>query len=177
MSTFAACRPSSTRRPQKIAGALDAKLTELPGGYDRVFVAYADCGTGGALDIVLNQHDVEKLPGAHCYGFLAGNDAWDAMQEEEPGTFYLTDFLAPALRGADRAAVQARYSSRAGADDVRQLPRLVFLAQTDNPDLLAGPRPPRLLGLRFEKRRTATASSSRRSSSSSTCGSGRRCLS
>ena len=43
---------------------------------------------------MLERHGVERLPGAHCYGFLAGNAAWDAMQEEEPATFYLTDFLA-----------------------------------------------------------------------------------
>ena len=89
------CLPAKLHStPQKIAGAVDAKLTELKGSYESIFVAYADCGTGGALDIVLNQHNVERLPGAHCYGFLAGNDAWDAMQEEELGTYYLTDFLA-----------------------------------------------------------------------------------
>ena len=52
---------------------------------------------------MLDRHDVERLPGAHCYGFLAGNDAWDAMQEEEPGTFYLTDFLARHFEALDRA--------------------------------------------------------------------------
>ena len=89
------CLPAKLHStPEKIAGAVDAKLTELKGQYESVFVAYADCGTGGALDIVLNRHNVERLPGAHCYGFLAGNDAWDAMQEEELGTYYLTDFLA-----------------------------------------------------------------------------------
>ena len=34
------------------------------------------------------------LPGAHCYAFYAGLEAFDALHEEEPGTFYLTDFLA-----------------------------------------------------------------------------------
>ena len=57
-------------------------------------MAYADCGTGGALDRVLEQHGVERLAGAHCYGFFAGNQAFEEMHEEEPGTYYLTDFLA-----------------------------------------------------------------------------------
>ena len=90
----AASPRSSTRRPELIAPAVDAKLDELDGRYERVFVAYADCGTGGALDVVLERHGVERLPGAHCYGFLAGNDAWEAMHDDEPATFYLTDFLA-----------------------------------------------------------------------------------
>ena len=89
------CLPAKLHsRPERIPAAVDAKLTELAGNYERVFVAYADCGTGGALDVVLRRHDVERLPGAHCYGFLAGNDVWDAMHEQEPATFYLTDFLA-----------------------------------------------------------------------------------
>ena len=44
--------------------------------------------------MVLDRHGVERLPGAHCYGFLSGNDTWEAMHDEEPATFYLTDFLA-----------------------------------------------------------------------------------
>ena len=66
----------------------------LAGRYERVFVAYADCGTGGELDKVLELHGVERLPGAHCYGFLTGNDAWEELHDAEPATFYLTDFLA-----------------------------------------------------------------------------------
>ena len=101
--------------------------------YERVFVAYADCGTGGLLDAVLERHGVERLPGAHCYGFLAGNDAWDAMQEEEVGTYYLTDFLA---RHFDAIVVRPYKLDK----HPELLPlmfgnykRLVYLAQTDDP--------------------------------------------
>ena len=68
-----------------------------------MFVAYADCGTGGLLDQVLERHDVQRIPGAHCYEFFAGASVFDAFSDEEPGTFYLTDFLA---RHFDRLVVK-----------------------------------------------------------------------
>ena len=139
----------------RIPAAVDAKLTELAGLYERVFVAYADCGTGGALDPVLEKHGVERLPGAHCYGFLAGNDAWDAMHEDEPATFYLTDFLA---RHFEALVVRGL-----GLDRHPQLlpmmfgnyRRLVYLAQTDDVALDGRAEDAAAyLGLAYERRRT-----------------------
>jgi hypothetical protein len=80
-------------RPERIAPAVDAAIRRHREAYAQVFVAYADCGTGGELDRVLEAHGVERLPGAHCYEFLAGSGPFAALAEEEPGTFYLTDFL------------------------------------------------------------------------------------
>ncbi|MFM7272984.1 MAG: DUF1638 domain-containing protein [Gammaproteobacteria bacterium] len=80
-------------RPERIAPAVDAAIRRHRASYAELFVAYADCGTGGELDRVLDAHGVERLPGAHCYEFLAGSGPFAALAEEEPGTFYLTDFL------------------------------------------------------------------------------------
>jgi hypothetical protein len=74
-------------RPELIAPAVQEALE----GHDVVAVAYADCGTYGALDDVLG--DVPRLTGAHCYDVLGGEHAQAAL-EEEPGTYLLTDFLA-----------------------------------------------------------------------------------
>jgi hypothetical protein len=74
-------------RPELIAPAVKAALD----GDDVAAVAYADCGTYGALDEVLG--GVPRLEGAHCYDVLAGPEAQAAL-EEEPGTYLLTDFLA-----------------------------------------------------------------------------------
>ncbi len=150
------CLPAKLHStPDRIAGAVDRKLEELAGGYEQVYVAYADCGTAGALDRVLDRHGVERLPGAHCYGFFAGNDEWLAMQDEEPGTFYLTDFLARhfdalVIRGLglDRhpELLDAMFGNYA---------RVVYLAQTDDVDLLERARAAASrLGLAFEHRRT-----------------------
>lgn len=141
--------------PQKIPAAVDAKLREAKGRYEMIFVAYADCGTGGALDPVLRAHGVERLPGAHCYGFLAGNDEWQAMHDAEPATFYLTDFLA---RHFDALVVRGLKLDR----HPELLPqmfgnykRVLYLAQTDDPDLLErARRAADYLGLEFEHRRT-----------------------
>ncbi|MBA2741929.1 MAG: DUF1638 domain-containing protein [Actinobacteria bacterium] len=141
--------------PAKIAPAVDAKLRELKGDYERIFVAYADCGTAGELDKVLDVHGVERLPGAHCYGFFAGNDAWQIMHDAEPATFYLTDFLA---RHFDSLVVKSLKLDR--HPELKPLifgnyKRLVYLAQTDNPDLVERARKAAdYLGVTFEQRRT-----------------------
>jgi Protein of unknown function (DUF1638) len=80
--------------PSAIPAAVDAALSELAPDCARLFVAYADCGTAGGLDRVLEIHGAIRLPGAHCYAVFAGLDAFDALQDAEPGTFYLTDYLA-----------------------------------------------------------------------------------
>ena len=141
--------------PQHIPAAVDAKLTALQGRYARVFVAYADCGTGGALDPVLERHGVERLPGAHCYGFLAGNDVWDAIHEDDPATFYLTDFLARHFDALVWRGLGLDRHPQLLPDLFGNYRRLVYLAQTDDRDLLARARAAAdRLGLRFEHVRT-----------------------
>ena len=80
-------------RPERIAGAVSRQVARLSGEYDRVAVAYADCGTYGALDAVLEQSGTPRLAGEHCYDVFARADVRAAL-EEEPGTYVLTDFLA-----------------------------------------------------------------------------------
>jgi hypothetical protein len=82
-------------RPDRIVPALRPRLDAATRAGRPVFVAYADCGTGGLLDALLREHPgVERLPGAHCYETFAGVVAFERLHAEEPGTFYLTDFLA-----------------------------------------------------------------------------------
>ena len=153
------CLPGKLHNtPREIAGKVDEKLreAEASGRFDDVFVAYGDCGTAGALDDVLAAHDVERLPGDHCYGFLAGIDEFAAMHEDNPYTFYLTDFL---CRHFDRLVVRGLKL------DVHPelLPmffgnyrRLVYLAQTDDDALVERAwAAAAFLSLQFEHRRTA----------------------
>jgi hypothetical protein len=150
------CLPAQLHsRPERIPAAVDAKLTELAGRYERVFVAYADCGTGGALDPVLERHGVARLPGAHCYGFLAGNDAWDAMQDEEPATFYLTDFLARHFDALVVRALKLDTHPELLSLMFGNYRRLVYLAQTDDPELdRRAEEAAEFLGLDYERVRT-----------------------
>lgn len=141
--------------PERIAGAVDEKLRELAPSYERVFVAYADCGTGGALDRVLAEHGAERIGGLHCYAFFAGEGAFEAMQAEEPGTFYLTDFLA---RHFDALVIRPLRLDRHPElieDVFGNYRRLLYLAQADDPALTARARAAaQLLGLAFERRFT-----------------------
>jgi Protein of unknown function (DUF1638) len=152
------CLPGKLHNtPKRIAAAVEAKLrdAEASGRFDDVFVAYADCGSAGALDAVLEEHGVERLPGDHCYGFFAGVDAFAAMHEANPYTFYLTDFL---CRHFDRLVVQGLKIDA----HPELLPvyfgnyrSLVYLSQIDDPALVErGKAAASFLGLAFEHLRT-----------------------
>jgi hypothetical protein len=81
-------------RPELIAPALRPRVQAAAHSHRPVFVAYADCGTGGGIDRLLEEFPgVERLPGAHCYEVFAGTAEFAALHDEEIGTFYLTDFL------------------------------------------------------------------------------------
>jgi len=121
--------PELHNRPEKIPAAVRAKIHENRGRYALMFVAYADCGTGGELDRMLEQEGVARLPGAHCYEFFAGSAAFAKLSEQEPGTFYLTDFL---LRHFERLVIQGLGIDRnPQLQEVyfRHYRRLVYLAQ------------------------------------------------
>ncbi len=79
--------------PDQIPGHVEAALVDARRSHDRVAVAYADCGTYGALDAVLSRWGVARLEGAHCYDLFARDEVREAL-DEEPGTYFLTDFLA-----------------------------------------------------------------------------------
>ena len=139
-------------RPEKIPDAVRARL-EKANGYDRVFVAYGDCGTGGRLDAVLDEFGVERLPGAHCYQFFAGTAAFETLHEDDPATLYLTDYLA---RHFDRLIWQGLGLDRRPdllEDYFGNYRRVVYLAQTADTELTAQARDAAdRLGLAFEQR-------------------------
>ncbi|HEY0520428.1 MAG TPA: DUF1638 domain-containing protein [Ilumatobacteraceae bacterium] len=82
-------------RPERIVPAIEPLLDDAVQQGRAVFIAYADCGTGGALDSLLERHpEATRLAGSHCYEFFSGSPQFAAMHEEELGTFFLTDFLA-----------------------------------------------------------------------------------
>ncbi len=141
--------------PQKIAGAVEAAILHHRASYASIFVAYADCGTGGQLQQVCRRHDVEMIAGPHCYSFYEGNAAFAARAADEIDTFYLTDFLARQFDafvwkplGLDRHP-ELLHSYFA------HYRRLVYFAQTDDPMLDARARScAERLGLSYERRLT-----------------------
>jgi len=150
------CLPAELHNtPDRIPGAVDEALEKYKSAYEHIFVAYADCGTGGLLDRVLERHNVERIPGAHCYQFFAGASVFDAFSSEEPGTFYLTDFL---VRHFDRLVVK-----NLGLDRHPELKeqyfgnyaRLVYFAQTKSEKLSENARKhAEFLGLEYTEHYT-----------------------
>jgi len=152
------CLPAKLHNtPDQIVPAMREKISaaKASGKYDGILALYGDCGTGGMLDELLNAEGVERIPGAHCYEFYTGSNAFEALVEEEIGTFYLTDYLA---RFFERLIMEGMGINK----HPELLPmyfgnykRLVYLAQTDNPEIdkLAEAAADRL-GLAYEKRKT-----------------------
>jgi hypothetical protein len=150
------CLPASLHnRPERIPGAMRAKIRANRGAYDEILCLYGDCGTGGELDRVLAEEGIRRIEGAHCYAFFAGEEAFAALAEEEPGTFYLTDFLA---RHFDTLVIKGL-----GLDRFPQLRddyfgayrRVVHLAQFDDPEMTAKAKAAaERLGLAYERRFT-----------------------
>lgn len=148
------CLPARLHnRPEQIPGAVAERLDGAAARYDRILVGYGDCGTGGLLDDVLAARGVERFPGAHCYEFYATTPLFTRLHDAEPGTFYLTDFLA---RHFDRLVWR-----HLGLDRHPELrdayfgnySRIVYLSQARSEELVAAAeQAANRLGLRFEHR-------------------------
>ena len=92
------------------------------------------------LDAVLAEEGVERIDGAHCYEFYMGTPDFTALVDDEPGTFFLTDYL---VRHFDRLIVKGlgldRYPELRN-DYFGNYTRVVHLAQFDDPAMTAKAR-------------------------------------
>ncbi len=141
--------------PEKITDAVRASVARHRDSYDRIFVVYADCGTGGQLQAACHEMGVEMVPGPHCYAFFEGVDGFIARAEDEITAFYLTDFLVRQFDafvweplGLDRHPVLLDMY-------FGNYTKLVYQAQTDDPALTEKAREcAARLNLEFERRLT-----------------------
>ena len=140
-------------RPEKITPAVKRRIAWGRSRYDRIFVAYADCGTGGDLDRLLEAENVDRLPGAHCYAFFSGVEAFTARGDDDMRSFFLTDFL---VRQFQTLVIRGL-----GLDRHPELlplyfgnyEKIVYLSQLPTPELLTkAESAARELGLAFEHR-------------------------
>lgn len=150
------CLPANLHlTPEKIPDAVEAVVVKARDKYDDIFVVYADCGTGGLLKSRCDELGVKMAEGPHCYSFFEGNEIFAAHAESEFTAFYLTDFL---VRQFDSFVWKPM-----GLDRHPQLrdmlfgnyEKLVYLAQTNQPDLDAlAEEAAERLGLTYERRYT-----------------------
>ncbi|MGV6848998.1 MAG: DUF1638 domain-containing protein [Marinibacterium sp.] len=151
-----ACLPAILHNyPERIVPAVEAAVQKHRAAYERIFVAYADCGTGGELRTLCDRLGVEMIQGPHCYSFYEGNAAFAAKAEDEITTFYLTDFL---TRQFDAFVWRPLGLDR--HPELRDMyfgnyTKLVYQAQTEDPALTEKARAAaERLGLQFERRFT-----------------------
>lgn len=138
--------PELHDRPERIPAAVREAIAAAHGRYRTVFVAYADCGTGGLLDRVLHDAGVERLPGAHCYEVFATAATFAALADEEPGTFYLTDFLVRHFERLFVAGLGLDRHPELAAQYLRNYRRVVYLVQRRDAGLV---RQARAIATRF----------------------------
>ena len=135
------CLPAAWHNtPAKIPEGVRNKIRDARDRYDTIKVLYGDCGSGGLLDAVLEEEGVERIPGPHCYAFYAGLEAFDSLAEDEPGTFYLTDYL---VRHFDRLVIEGLGLDRHPElrdDYFGNYTAVLYLAQTEDPALEAQAR-------------------------------------
>lgn len=122
-------------RPRLIAGEVTKLVRELQSKGRTVVVAYADCGTYGALDEVCSTLGVQRLPGLHCYDLFAGSGQVEHLFEDEPGTYLLTDFLVRSFGRTVMSELGLDRHPELWADYFGHYRRVVWLAQRPTADL------------------------------------------
>ncbi len=120
--------------PERIAPNVEKRILALREQYDRLIVVFGDCGSSGTLDEVLERHSIERVAGPHCYE-IYGGQTFHQLMAEEPGTFFLTDFLLRTFRGTVVKGLGLDRFPQLKADYFCNYRRVVYLAQNDTPEL------------------------------------------
>jgi hypothetical protein len=144
-------------RPERIPAAVAAEVERLSESYEKVAVAYGDCGTYGELDRVLDRTGIARLRAENCYELIARDDVREALAEE-PGTYFLTDFLARTFEHTVMKELGLDRHPELRDDYFRNYKRVIWLAQ--RPTLgtrLAAERAAAALGLPLEVREVGNA--------------------
>jgi hypothetical protein len=127
--------PLLHNRPEKIANEVDALLLEIKDKHSKCAVAYADCGTYGALDLVIERHNVKRLGGDHCYDIFAGREQIQEIMAENAGSYFLTDFLVKSFHRSVIVELGLDRYPHLRDDYFKNYTRVIWLAQTPTPEL------------------------------------------
>ncbi|KQZ81942.1 hypothetical protein ASD64_09360 [Mesorhizobium sp. Root157] len=142
--------------PDRIAPAMDKAIVDAKAqGYRHIFVGYADCGTGGHLDRVCEKHGVERMAGPHCFAFYQGMETYAKIAGDDMMSFYMTDFLCRQFDAFFMKPLGLDKHPELIADYFGNYEKLIYLAQTDDPELdKVAESAAELLGLVYERRPT-----------------------
>ena len=127
--------PLLHNQPAKIAGEVEKTYLEIKDKHSKCAVAYADCGTYGALDTVIEKLGLKRLGGNHCYDIFAGKEKIAALMESDAGTYFLTDFLVKSFHRS--VIVELGLDKRPDLRDdyFKHYNKMVWLAQSPTPGL------------------------------------------
>lgn len=129
--------PLLHNHPRDIAPGAEQLATQLLAQGRPVVLAYADCGTYGALDEVCERLGIERFGGLHCYDVFAGEEKMRALFAEEAGTYVLTDFLVRSFGRSVLSELGLDKRPELWADYFGNYRRVVWLAQRPTPALEA----------------------------------------
>jgi len=121
--------------PHLIAPDVEKRILQLRDQYARLVVVFGDCGSNGALDEVLAKYDIPRIAGPHCYE-MYGQQQFHTMMDDQPGTFFLTDFLVRAFKGAVMKGLGLDRYPELAEDYFRHYTRVVYLVQRHDPKLI-----------------------------------------
>jgi hypothetical protein len=133
--TIYALPPLLHNSPNKIAGEVDVLLSKIEKKHERCFVAYADCGTYGALDAVVLAHQVSRLGGNHCYDIFAGESEIKRIMAQTPGTYFLTDFLVKSFHRSVVVELGLDKRPELRDDYFKNYTQVIWLAQNPTAEL------------------------------------------
>ena len=121
--------------PQRIAPDVEKRILEARQQYEKLIVVFGDCGSGGALDEMLARYpDIQRVAGPDCYEMYSG-DLFEKLIEEEPGTYFLTDFMVRTFKGLILKSMGLDRYPELRQDYFGNYKRVVYLAQTHNEKL------------------------------------------
>lgn len=121
--------------PQRIAPDVEQRILDAHEKYERLIVVFGDCGSGGALDKMLERHpDIQRIDGPDCYEMYSGN-LFEKLLAEEPGTYFLTDFMVRSFQGLILKSMGLDRYPELKQDYFKNYKRVVYLAQTHDEKL------------------------------------------
>jgi hypothetical protein len=125
--------PLLHNQPEKIAGEVESKIAEIKDRYQKIAVAYSDCGTYGALDKVIEKYAIQRLGGDHCYDVFAGKQR--VFELTTSGTYFLTDYLVKSFHRSVVVELGLDRHPELIDDYFKNYQKVVWLAQNPTEEL------------------------------------------
>ncbi|MFM8366341.1 MAG: DUF1638 domain-containing protein [Candidatus Nanopelagicaceae bacterium] len=125
--------PLLHNQPEKIAGEVELKIAEIKDNYQKIAVAYSDCGTYGALDKVIEKYGIQRLGGDHCYDVFAGKER--VFELTTSGTYFFTDYLVKSFHRSVVVELGLDKHPELIDDYFKNYQKVVWLAQNPTEEL------------------------------------------